>query len=47
MSIKKNIVFDMAKIPKVPGALLGWEVKILVGNLAECRTILISVHSNQ
>ena len=32
---------------KVPGALWGWEVKILVGNLVECRTILISVHSNQ
>jgi len=32
---------------KVPGALWGWEVKILVGNLAECRTTLIYVHSNQ
>ena len=35
------------KVIKVPGALRGWEVKILVGNLAECRTTLISVHSNQ
>jgi len=25
----------------------GWEVKILVGNLAECRTTLLSVHFNQ
>ena len=32
---------------KGPGALWGWEVRIFVGNLAECRNALISGHSNQ
>ena len=31
----------------VPGALWGRQEKVLVGNLAECRTKLFSVHYNQ
>ena len=50
MKRHKFFLHDQLRFPifsKVPGAFWGWEVKILVGNLAECRTTLISVQLNQ
>ena len=44
---RENLLTPLLSALKVPGALWGWEVKILVGNLVQCRTTLISVHSSQ